>query len=66
MNPRTSSAAEATQCLQSRRCVCRRGVVAHSGHDATFPFFEIPNWAARLVVLLLAQLSGGTDYRLGV
>ena len=29
------------------------GVAADSGRDETFPFFDIPHWTVRLVILLL-------------
>lgn len=44
---------KATQRLQSCNCLWRRGVAANAGREPDFPFFEIPNWAVRLVVLLL-------------
>lgn len=31
----------------------RSSVAADSDHDASSSFFEIPNWAVRLVVILL-------------
>src|SRR4030095_15970696 len=43
----------ATQRLQGCDCVCSRGVATDAGRQSDFPFFEIPNWGVRLVVLLL-------------
>ena len=31
-----------------------------------FPFFEIPNWIVRLVILLLVRFSDRADYRMGI
>ena len=36
---------EAAQCLQSRHCLRRRGLVADAGRESDFQFFEISNWA---------------------
>ena len=45
--------AEAAQCLQGRSRVRGRRLAAGPSCDTGFPFFEIPNWAVRLVVLAI-------------
>ena len=59
--------AETAQRLQSCDRLRGRGMAAHAGRQPDFPFFEIPNWAVRLVVSAPdPRISSCADHCVGV